>query len=996
MHAIEALLNRPEVERLGWVLLHFFWQGTIGAALLSIVLFALRRASANSRYFAACATLMAMAACLPTTWLVMLREVPTVAGYSSDSAAAAPTGNADQFAQNTVRPVAERSQPEARPPMASTEMNWQQRLATYLPWLAVAWLSGVFALSLRLAIGWSAVHRLRRTASRPLDDARQSIQSRLSQRIGIRWPVKLLESSLVDVPTMIGWLRPVILWPPSVLAGLSVEQFEALLAHELAHVRRHDYLVNLVQTAIETLLFYHPAVWWVSSRIRQERESCCDDLAIATCGNRLSYARALATLEELRPRPRQLALAASGSSLLGRIRRIVGLPSIRHNRSRHWLLGTALSAALLALVIALGVSNFATGDEPTPKSADSPPAKSNETAKPAELPKSQEAPHQYPFDLSVQKLGNSDADDLLPEELGNRIKQIPHVTSVTGSLNMFDMWPCVFGVPSDSPPFKALKVLSGRLPVAADRHVVIVGKAVADKAGYKVGDTMKLFDKVQVIGVVESPLTLLNDSILMPLADLQEFTHAEHRVNEFLVSVDIPKDGSPEHRAQVSEVNARIEALANDFRTEIAVTDVNMPKKPPEAPELREKRTWHGGPNQTDVHFRVVDDETDQPVALFHQQGGFVESNRITWGTMEYINPLSTVDLNWEAGQRARIVAGGYVPQRILAERPKPGATTIEGLVVRMKRGRKVSGRVLDYRGTPVSGASLFVVGALARVKIGGGKAMTEQGDGWTEDDSITRFTTDADGKFTLTGIGWDANYIAVSCPKLDIWVVPAPRASGPQDDFEIRLPQSGKLVAHYDIAGAPDEAEVTLWPSVTNLPYAGGVGPTGPGWFSRRDQQGRPLDLASNVIYGRNAVLEQHGEVVFDNLPPGDYTILRTKQVGFRFEGTMVTLGRHVVKVASGKTAVADFVRDRGAPIAGQVVGLNRDEVVKSQPYAMIVTIRKAVDADDSVENRIDEILLSRIDKDGMPADGKFTTERLIPGQYTLAARIFAYDAWN
>ena len=100
---------------------------------------------------------------------------------------------------------------------------------------------------------------------------------------------------------MIGWLRPVVLWPPALLAGLSVEQFESLLAHELAHVRRHDYLVNLVQTAIETLLFYHPAVWWLSRRIRHERECCCDDLAVAACGNRLSYARALAALEELRP-----------------------------------------------------------------------------------------------------------------------------------------------------------------------------------------------------------------------------------------------------------------------------------------------------------------------------------------------------------------------------------------------------------------------------------------------------------------------------------------------------------------------------------------------------------------------------------------------------------------------------------------------------------------------------------------------------------------------
>ena len=198
---------------------------------------------------------------------------------------------------------------------------------------------GVFVLSIRLAIGWRDVHRLRRRASLTADASWQAALSRLCDRLHIRSTVRLLESSLVDVPTMIGWLRPVILWPPALLAGLSVEQFEALLAHELAHVRRHDYLVNLLQTAIETLLFYHPAVWWLSRRIRHERECCCDDLAVAACGNRLSYARALAALEEHRSPARQLALAADGGRLLTRIRRILGLPTARRHSGRHWLLG---------------------------------------------------------------------------------------------------------------------------------------------------------------------------------------------------------------------------------------------------------------------------------------------------------------------------------------------------------------------------------------------------------------------------------------------------------------------------------------------------------------------------------------------------------------------------------------------------------------------------------------------------------------------------------
>ena len=128
-----------------------------------------------------------------------------------------------------------------------------------------------------------------------------------------------LESTLVEVPMVIGWLRPVILLPVAATTGLSSEQLEAILAHELAHVARRDYLVNLLQSVVETLLFYHPAVWWVSNQIRVEREHCCDDIAVAVSGNVLVYARALTELEELRgrsPAP-SLALGGDGGALRG-------------------------------------------------------------------------------------------------------------------------------------------------------------------------------------------------------------------------------------------------------------------------------------------------------------------------------------------------------------------------------------------------------------------------------------------------------------------------------------------------------------------------------------------------------------------------------------------------------------------------------------------------------------------------------------------------------
>ncbi len=150
--------------------------------------------------------------------------------------------------------------------------------------------------------------------------------ARLAKRLHIARPIRLLESSMVDVPTVIGWLRPVVLMPASALAGMAPQQLEAILAHELAHIRRHDYLVNLLQTLVETLLFYHPAVWWLSRRIRVERENCCDDLAVSLCGDPYAYARALADLEELRADSSRLVLAATGGSLLHRVRRLIGTP----------------------------------------------------------------------------------------------------------------------------------------------------------------------------------------------------------------------------------------------------------------------------------------------------------------------------------------------------------------------------------------------------------------------------------------------------------------------------------------------------------------------------------------------------------------------------------------------------------------------------------------------------------------------------------------------
>ena len=219
------------------------------------------------------------------------------------------------------RHASARSQPAARP---APSAPGPCALEPWLPMLVAVWLAGVSLLTVRLLGGWMWVQRMKRHGSTAASRELQAMVVRLSKRLHISRSVRLLQSSAVDVPTVIGWLRPVILLPASALAGLSPTQLEAILAHELAHIRRHDYLVNLLQTLLETLLFYHPAVWWLSRRIRDERENCCDDLAVSLCGDPGGLRpRAGATSKNIAASRGPLVMAASGRLLLQRIRRLL-------------------------------------------------------------------------------------------------------------------------------------------------------------------------------------------------------------------------------------------------------------------------------------------------------------------------------------------------------------------------------------------------------------------------------------------------------------------------------------------------------------------------------------------------------------------------------------------------------------------------------------------------------------------------------------------------
>lgn len=356
MATINVLVHQPVAAAIGWALLQFVWQGLAIGLAAAAVLATLRRSAADVRYVVGTIALALMLTLPVVTALQRYAVVVPHAGSTPAAAlpmtpesgvVAAPSKTHSQFA---AAATAVPSIPRGNGPILAAEWSRLTRTERALPIVMVVWFGGVVILSLRLFTGWLWVRRVRTHGVLPAELAWNQVAQRLARKLHISRAITLFESTLVDVPTVVGWLKPVVLMPVSALGGLAPEQLEVILAHELAHIRRHDYAVNLLQTLVETLLFYHPAVWWLSRRVRAERENCCDDLAVALCGDPVAYANALADLETLRstePSVRRLnrtALAATGGSLVHRVRRLLGAPA-------HTSIGPVWLAGTVALVV---------------------------------------------------------------------------------------------------------------------------------------------------------------------------------------------------------------------------------------------------------------------------------------------------------------------------------------------------------------------------------------------------------------------------------------------------------------------------------------------------------------------------------------------------------------------------------------------------------------------------------------------------------------------
>ncbi|MCY7357629.1 MAG: M48 family metalloprotease [Rudanella sp.] len=341
-------LTSPVAEALGWTLIHTLWQGFAVVLTVALLLHLTRRSRAALRYQLGMSGLLAqmLASVITFGWYYEPRSLVT-------SVAINQTGFRASLLQMT-------------PDNESWLLTTQAFLNAHLAEVVWIWLVGIGVFGVRLIGGWAYVQRLKTTATLPVPSMLTEVMARIAPKLAVSARLQL--SARASGPMVVGVLKPVVLWPVGLLAGLSVADVEAVLAHELAHVRRHDYLLNVLQSVVEVLYFFHPALWWLSARVREEREHCCDDVAVEIIGDARALARALARVEEWQRSAEAVSDLAMGFAskrqlLLQRVRRMLGVPT------RPLVSNGSLAGLTLVTMLLLSVSVYAvqrTQEEPKP------------------------------------------------------------------------------------------------------------------------------------------------------------------------------------------------------------------------------------------------------------------------------------------------------------------------------------------------------------------------------------------------------------------------------------------------------------------------------------------------------------------------------------------------------------------------------------------------------------------------------------------------------
>ncbi|KAA6441406.1 M48 family metalloprotease [Dyadobacter flavalbus] len=312
MKIISSLLSDSVVSAFGWTLVHSVWQGTLLMIVAAVVFYFSKRFSAHARYITGVSFLLAQ----------LIASGITFGYYNLKSS---PTLLTENLLKNDVSLNSAAALKSIAHDLPVT-FKFQLWLSAHLHELVICWLIGAGILLLRFAGGWIFTERLRSQANIIMDKEWRARFGIITAKMNISQIIEFKESARILTPMVIGAFNPVVLIPIGLLTGFSTAQVEAILAHELAHIRRNDYLINLMQSFVEVIFFFHPAIWWLSDRIRMEREHCCDDIALRVCGDKMSLAHALVKVAEWQSSPElAMAFASKKPLLLQRIQRVLGV-----------------------------------------------------------------------------------------------------------------------------------------------------------------------------------------------------------------------------------------------------------------------------------------------------------------------------------------------------------------------------------------------------------------------------------------------------------------------------------------------------------------------------------------------------------------------------------------------------------------------------------------------------------------------------------------------
>jgi len=347
MRIISDLLNENIVNAIGWTIFHILWQGFVLAFLISLLLRILNHKSSQIRYLISLSSLVI---------IVGLSILNFTSNYDTLDLV---KDNQDFIQTNKTlgsldSPFTAFDNLDKEVTTSAIIKNLFRKIDTlsaYFPSIVSLWFVGVLVFLIRFIFSFLYTSRLRTTGVSNIQSENMQIFNNIKNNLHVKRTVRFIESTLIKVPVVLGYLKPVVLVPAEILSGMPMNQIEAIVAHELAHIRRNDYIINVIQTIIETVFFFHPAVWYLSSKINNERENCCDDIALTVCDDSLIYAKALVSVQDLSLRNQYVAVAFSGRKkhLLNRIKRMIMKPKGKTNFTDKIIAATIILSAIVAL-----------------------------------------------------------------------------------------------------------------------------------------------------------------------------------------------------------------------------------------------------------------------------------------------------------------------------------------------------------------------------------------------------------------------------------------------------------------------------------------------------------------------------------------------------------------------------------------------------------------------------------------------------------------------